>query len=143
MRTEKGFLHVGADTDGNTLPGDVGLARSLAKKKANFVGRRSLLRPAATDANRLQLVGLLPVDRTTLLPVGAHLSLRPPPCEAEGFVTSSCFSPALQHPIALALVRQGTHRIGQKLTAWHLGQAIPAEITTTPFYDSTGERLNG
>lgn len=143
MRTEKGFLHVGADTDGNTLPGDVGLARGIAKKKANFVGRRSLLRPAGTDVNRLQLVGLLPVDRTTLLPVGAHLSLRPAPSEAEGFVTSSCFSPALQHPIALALVRRGTQRIGEKLTAWYLGQAIPAEIVTTPFYDSTGERLNG
>ncbi len=143
MRTEKGFLHVGADTDGNTLPGDVGLARGLAKKVANFVGRRSLSRPAGKDVNRLQLVGLLPVDRSTLPPVGAHLSLHAPPSDAEGFVTSSCFSPALHHPIALALVRRGSQRVGEKLTAWYLGQAIPSEIVATPFYDPAGERLNG
>jgi hypothetical protein len=72
MRTEKGFLHVGGDTDGTTLPGDVGLDRGIAGKAANFVGRRSLLRPAARDPDRMQLVGLLPRDRRTRLPVGAH-----------------------------------------------------------------------
>lgn len=143
MRTEKGFLHVGADTDGTTLPGDVGLARGLAKKQANFVGRRSLMRPAARDADRLQLAGLQPVDRRTLLPVGAHVSLRPPPTEAEGFVTSSCFSPALQQPVALALIKRGTLRLGERLTAWHLGVPIAVEIVATPFVDPTGERLHG
>lgn len=143
MRTEKGFLHVGVDTDGTTLPGDVGLARGLAKKTANFVGRRSLTRPAGLDPQRLQLVGIQPLDRLTPLPVGAHLSLRPPPTDAEGFVTSSCFSPALKHPIALGLVKRGTQRMGERLTAWHLGEAIQVEIVTTPFYDPSGERLNG
>jgi sarcosine oxidase subunit alpha len=143
MRTEKGFLHVGADTDGTTLPGDVGLARGLAKKVANFVGRRSLLRPASFDPDRLQLVGLQPVDRQTRLPVGAHLSISPPPADAEGFVTSSCYSPALRQPIALALVKRGMKRIGEQLTAWHLGSPIPVEIVLTPFYDPSGERLNG
>jgi len=143
MRTEKGFLHVGADTDGTTLPGDVGLARGLAKKVANFVGRRSLLRPASFDPDRLQLVGLQPVDRQTRLPVGAHVSISPPPADAEGFVTSSCYSPALRQPIALALVKRGTKRIGEQLTAWHLGSPISVEIVSTPFYDPNGERLNG
>lgn len=31
MRTQKGFLHVGGDTDGTTLPGDVGMDRGIAK----------------------------------------------------------------------------------------------------------------
>ena len=48
MRIEKGFIHVGADTDGTTLPHDIGMAGALAKKTANFVGRRSLLRAAGT-----------------------------------------------------------------------------------------------
>lgn len=143
MRTEKGFLHVGADTDGTTLPQDVGLARGVAKKAANFVGRRSISRPAGRDADRMQLVGLKPVDRCTRLPVGAHLSNAPPPTLAEGFVTSSCYSPALQQPIALAMVRRGTQRLGERLTAWHLGAAVEAEIVGTPFFDPTGERLRG
>jgi sarcosine oxidase subunit alpha len=143
MRTEKGFIHVGADTDGTTLPADVGLARGVDKKVANFVGRRSLSRPAGRDLDRLQLVGLLPVDRKTRVPVGAHLSLRKPPTEAEGLVTSSCFSPALQQPVALAMVKRGTQRVGERLQAWHLGKMIEAEVVRTPFFDPSGERLNG
>ncbi len=143
MRLEKGFIHIGADTDGTTLPQDVGLARGVDKKLANFVGRRSLSRPAALDADRLQLVGLMPVDRRTRLPVGAHLALSAPPTLAQGFVTSSAYSPALQQPIALALLKRGTQRLGEKLQAWHLGAAIPVEVVATPFFDPKGERLHG
>lgn len=57
MRTEKGYIHVGTDTDGTTLPGDVGFGRALGKKTANFVGRRSLLRPAALDPQALSTGG--------------------------------------------------------------------------------------
>jgi sarcosine oxidase subunit alpha len=143
MRIEKGFIHVGADTDGTTLPGDVGLARGVGKKLANFVGRRSLSRAAGLDPDRLQLVGLQPLDRRTRLPVGAHLSLQAPPTTAEGLITSSCFSPALQQPIALAMLKRGTQRLGEKLSAWHLGKSIAVEVVKTPFVDPTGERLHG
>ncbi len=143
MRTEKGFIHVGADTDGTTLPADVGMARGVDRKAANFVGRRSLSRPAGRDPDRLQLVGLLPVDRKTRLPVGAHLSLSKPPTAAEGLVTSSCFSPALQQPVALAMVKRGSQRFGERLQAWYLGKMIEAEVVRTPFFDPSGERLHG
>ena len=144
MRTEKGFLHVGGDTDGTTLPGDVGMDRGIAKKAANFVGRRSLLRPAALDANRMQLVGLVPVDRKTRLPVGAHAVVPPgPPGTIEGFVTSSHDSPNLGHPVALAMLQRGRARVGERITVHHLGTAIDAEVVATPFFDPKGERLHG
>ncbi len=37
----------------------------------------------------------------------------------------------------------GGQRIGEKLTAWHLGGAIEAEVVKTPFFDPSGERLHG
>jgi len=143
LRTEKGYLHLGADTDGTTVPGDVGLDRGVAKKAANFVGRRSLLRPVATDSDRMQLVGLLPLDRSTRLPVGAHLTLQAPPAAIEGFVTSSVFSPSLGHPVALAMLKRGSQRVGERITAYHLGRPIEAEVVKTPFFDAAGERVNG
>jgi sarcosine oxidase, subunit alpha len=143
LRTEKGYLHLGADTDGTTFPGDVGLDRGIAKKTANFVGRRSLRRPVATDEDRMQLVGLLPLDRSTRLPVGAHIALHAPPAEIEGFVTSSVFSPVLGHPVSLAMLRRGNIRTGECITAYHLGQQVQAEVVKTPFFDPTGERLHG
>jgi sarcosine oxidase subunit alpha len=143
LRTEKGYLHLGADTDGTTFPGDVGLDRGVSRKTANFVGRRSLLRPVATDTDRMQLVGLLPLDRRTRLPVGAHIALQAPPAAIEGFVTSSASSPMLGHPVSLAMLKRGSHRLGEYITAYHLGQAIKAEVVKTPFFDPTGERLHG
>ena len=144
MRTEKGYLHVGGDTDGTTLPGDVGMDRGIPKKAANFVGRRSLLRPAARDAQRMQLVGLVPVDRRTRLPVGAHAVAPPgPPGPIEGFVTSSHHSPNVGHPVALAMLQRGRSRLGERITVHHLGTAIAAEVVATPFFDPQGERLHG
>jgi sarcosine oxidase, subunit alpha len=143
MRLEKGFIHVGADTDGTTMPQDIGFARGLDKKVANFVGRRSLLRPAGRDAQRLQLVGLMPQDRRTRLPVGAHIGIGPPPNEVEGFVTSSAYSPTLRQPVALGLLQRGSQRLGDRVRVFHLGAEIAAEVVATPFFDPKGERLNG
>ncbi len=143
MRLEKGFIHIGADTDGTSLPQDIGFARGFEKKAANFVGRRSLLRPAAKDADRMQLVGLVPVDRATPLPVGAHIAKAAPPGRIEGFVTSSGTSPALGHPIALAMLARGAQRHGEQLRVFHLGTEARAEVVATPFFDATGERLLG
>jgi sarcosine oxidase subunit alpha len=144
MRTEKGFLHVGGDTDGTTLPGDIGMDRGIAKKAANFVGRRSLLRPASLDASRMQLVGLRPVDLNTRLPVGAHVvKSSGPPGPIDGFVTSSYPSPNLGHPVALAMLQSGRARTGEIITVHHLGRAIDAQVVATPFFDPQGERLNG
>lgn len=146
LRLEKGFIHIGADTDGTTLPADVGMARGIEKKAANFVGRRSLLRPNALDAHRTHLVGLVPVDRRTLLPVGAQLAadaaLLVPPARPEGHVTSSAFSPALGYPIALAMLQRGSQRVGERLAVWNMGQQMHAEVVKTPFFDPKGERLH-
>jgi sarcosine oxidase, subunit alpha len=143
LRVEKGYLHIGSDTDGTTLPADVGLARGLDRKTAAFVGRRSLSRPAARDPERLQLVGLEPLDGRTPLEVGAHIAPHAPPAPIDGRITSSCLSPALGHPIALALLTRGSQRIGERVTVYHLGTETPARVVRTPFFDPEGRRVHG
>jgi sarcosine oxidase subunit alpha len=143
MRIEKGFIHVGTDTDGTTLPQDVGLGRALHRKTANFVGRRSLMRPASTDSRRLQLVGLVPADGRTIIPVGAYLAQSSPPASAEGHVTSSVMSRHLGHPVALAMLSSGGLRVGERVRAHHLGAVIEADVVKLPFVDPRGTRVNG
>ena len=58
LRTEKGYLHVGTDTDGSTTPDDVGWGQVARNKTTDFIGKRSLFRPGNQDPDRLQLVGL-------------------------------------------------------------------------------------
>jgi sarcosine oxidase subunit alpha len=143
MRTEKGYIHIGTDTDGTTLPQDIGFARAMERKAANFVGRRSLLRPASRDPERFQLVALSPVDGRTQLPVGAQIAAAPPPSQTEGHVTSSYWSPELRRPVALAMLARGSQRFGEKLRVHHLGSIVDAEVVKAPFVDPDGERLRG
>ena len=143
LRTEKGFIHIGTDTDGTTLPGDVGLGRAIGKKTANFVGRRSLLRPAAQDPNRLQLVALQSADGATRLPVGAHIAAAAPPALSEGYVTSSYRSPTLGMPVALGMLARGRQRLGERLRIHHLGTTLEATVVKAPFIDAAGALLHG
>lgn len=143
LRVEKGFVHIGADTDGTTLPGDVGLARGIERKAANFVGRRSLTRPAARDPDRQQLVGLTPVDGRTVLPVGGQIARHPAPAAIEGRVTSSFMSPELGYPVALGLLARGRDRLGEQLRVYHLGSEIAARVVRLPFVDPLGARVHG
>jgi len=143
MRVEKGYIHIGTDTDGTTLPGDVGLARGIERKAAPFVGHRSLLRPASRDPTRLQLVGLMPLDGRTPLPVGAQIAPEPPPALTEGHVTSSYLSPELGLPVALAMLKGGSQRTGEELRVHHLGTMIEARVVKLPFVDPAGGRVHG
>jgi sarcosine oxidase, subunit alpha len=143
MRIEKGYFHIGTDTDGTTLPADVGFARGIERKVAPFVGRRSLSRPAARDPQRPQLVGLKPLDRRTLLAVGAQVAPRPAPALSEGRVTSSCWSPELGCPVALALLNGGLGRTGERVRVHHLGAITEAVVVKTPFVDPAGVRVHG
>ena len=143
LRTEKGFIHIGTDTDGTTLPVDIGFAKALDRKQANFVGRRSLLRPAASAADRLQLVALSPADGRTRLPVGAQIAPGLPPTRSEGYVTSSYMSPSLGAPVALGMLSRGSQRIGERIRVHHLGTVHEAVVVKAPFIDATGERLSG
>jgi glycine cleavage system aminomethyltransferase T len=102
-----------------------------------------LSRPVARDPQRLQLVGLKSVDGRTPLPVGAHIAAHPPPAEIDGRVTSSCFSPELGYPIALALLRRGSQRTGERVRVYHLGAMTEAEVVKTPFVDREGRRVHG
>ena len=58
LRAEKGFIVVGKDTDGTTMPQDLGITGPRDQRKDEYIGRRSLFAPAAQDKARKQLVGL-------------------------------------------------------------------------------------
>ena len=121
LRAEKGYPIIGQETDGTVTPQDLGMAWAVSTKK-DFIGRRSHRRPDATRADRKQLVGLLPVDPDARLPEGAQLvapdaDLGSDPVPMLGHVTSSYRSAALGRTFALALVKGGRDRIGQRVLA--------------------------
>jgi sarcosine oxidase subunit alpha len=144
MRIEKGYLHIGSDTDGTTMPQDVGFAEIMAKKKADFVGKRSTMLPVGRDPRR-EFVGLAVGEGEGPLPIGAHVV---DPTEAtdtrrsHGWVTSTCVSPTLGRPIALALVENGRARMGETITLTSTHGQRAAVVVAPCAFDPAGERLN-
>jgi sarcosine oxidase subunit alpha len=145
LRAEKGFIIVGQETDGTVTPDDAGLGWAIGKAKKDFVGKRSLARPAMAADDRKQLVGLLTVDPNTVLEEGAQIVAdpnQPIPMTMLGHVTSSYWSATLDRSIALALVRGGRGRIGERLTVPMSNGPVTVELVEPIFYDPKGARLD-
>jgi sarcosine oxidase subunit alpha len=149
LRAEKGYPIVGQDTDGTVTPQDAGMDWIVSKQK-DFVGRRSYSRPDTERTDRKHLVGLLPVDRKTLLPEGSQVIAAgvaidggPDSVPMLGHVTSSYRSVALERPFALALVAGGRDRIGEVLVAPVGDRLVEVEVTSPVLYDPEGTKRDG
>lgn len=145
LRAEKGYIIVGQETDGTVIPQDLGMNWIISKTK-DFLGKRSFARADAVRSDRKQLVGLLPVDKNTVLEEGGQIveeNRSAPPIPMIGYVTSSYYSANLERSFALALVARGKERIGEHVyipTA--TDKVIRAEVTEPNFIDPAGDRLN-
>jgi len=142
LRLEKGYLHVGMDTDGTTTPDDLGYGEAARRRTGTFIGRRALSRPANVDPQRLQLVGLR-ADPDALLVVGAHLRLPGMRVGSDGFITSAGYSPALDRRVALALLRGGRARRGEVVAVHDGDRRAEATVVETAFFDPKGDRAHG
>jgi sarcosine oxidase subunit alpha len=147
MRIEKGHV-THAELDGRITADDVGLGKLVSAVKTDFVGKRLLERPGMKAADRPQLVGLTPVDPKAEIKAGAHILKKggtPTTAEDQGWVSSVCFSPVLGHMIALAFVKSGRSRTGEKVLVWDKLRGLETEavIGSTVFVDPENTKLHG
>ncbi|HTN96307.1 MAG TPA: glycine cleavage T C-terminal barrel domain-containing protein, partial [Nordella sp.] len=143
LRAEKGYIVIGKDTDGTTMPHDLGVDGPRVRRRSDYVGRRSLFTEVAQESDRLQFVGLAVSDGEPPLPTGAHGIIQASgKVRSQGFVTSSYQSPALGRPVALGLIERGAARHGETIDIRHLGQVRRATIIAPCAFDPKGERLN-
>ncbi len=146
LRAEKGYILIGVDTDGMTLPDDLGMSGPLRAKTVDFVGKRSLLMPDATRPDRRQFVGLLPDDPASVPHVGTHAIERTGSgLRSLGWVTTAQHSPALGRSFALGMIERGRALAaeGAAVELYHLGRTSRARVVSPVFFDPAGERLHG
>jgi sarcosine oxidase subunit alpha len=144
LRIEKGHVVIGAEIDGRATPDDLGFGRML-KQDGDYVGRRSLDRPALANGARKQLVGLLAEDAQQRIPTGAQLVDSPDVSVSVptlGHVTSATSSPNLNKTIALGVVINGRQRVGESIYALSplTDQCVNVTITEPVFFDPEGDR---
>ena len=121
----------------------------IGKKKKDFIGKRSLTRSDTAREDRKQLVGLVPIDKSFFIEEGQHIieekNLETPirkPVKMLGHVTSSYFSPTLNHCVAMALIKGGNRKIGSQLYVSTSDlNVIPVEVVKPNFIDPENERL--
>lgn len=144
LRAEKGYPIIGQDTDGSVTGKDLGMSWMFSKKKAySYLGKRAHELDYLKKEERKQYVGLVPVDKTTVLPEGAQVLFTVGDRKSKGHVTSSYYSSVLGYPIALALVENGFSKSKNKNSnkvyiKSHNCNNVAAEITSTVFYDKEG-----
>ncbi|WP_109212341.1 MULTISPECIES: 2Fe-2S iron-sulfur cluster-binding protein [Microbacterium] len=149
LRAEKGYPIVGQDTDGTVTPQDAGMEWIVSKTK-DFIGKRSFSRPDTARPDRHQLISVLPVDPTFVIPEGSQLIAHgasvessDAPVPMDGFVTSSYLSAALGRSFGLALVKRGRDRIGETLTAVVGDRLVDVVVGETVLFDPEGARKDG
>jgi len=123
-------LELGRPAAGHELinaynPLETGLGWVCADNKGCYTGQEIIARQVTYDKITKSLVGL---RSATPLPVGSELKVGG---RTVGTVTSSGFSPRLQSPIALAIVKRPHHEVGTELSAGEAG----ALVATLPFVD--------
>jgi len=143
LRIEMGHV-AGSEIDGRTIPSDLSLDGMLSKKK-DFIGKRSLNREAFLSTDREKIVGVVPLDKKTMIPEGSHLvkdNMAPLPNLKLGHISASCWSVEYNNPFSLAILKDGKNKIGEKLFALSplKNKSIPVEIVSSHYVDSKGER---
>jgi folate-binding protein YgfZ len=132
LRLEAGIPRYGADFGEDTLPLEAGLLNALSFTKGCYPGQEIVERARSRGHVNWKLVGVTvdvaapPAPGDRLLSEGREV----------GEVTSACFSPSLDRPIALAYVRREVSEPGARLT---LASGSAAAIHELPFYRSSDE----
>jgi sarcosine oxidase subunit alpha len=144
LRIEMGHV-AGSEIDGRTIPSDLALDGMLSKKK-DFIGKRSLSREGFIELGREKIVGVVPVDKKTMIPEGSHLvedSKAKLPNPKLGHISASCWSVEYNNPFSLAILKDGKNKIGEKLYALSplKNKSIQVEIVSSHYVDPKGERV--
>jgi aminomethyltransferase len=131
LRLEAGLCLYGNDIGEETSPVAAGLNFALSKKRlagADFIGAAAV-NAALANGTAQKLVGIRLDGRA---PARAHAEIRLRN-ELVGEVTSGCFAPSLNAPIALGYVRADLAEPGTALDLIVRDKPLPGTVVALPF----------
>ncbi len=125
-RIELGRPVAGSEITDAYNPLEVGLEWTCAENKGCYTGQEIIARQITYDKVTKTLVGLRSEE---LLPLGAPVSVEG---RVVGTVTSTAISPALDVPVALAIIKRPANAAGTQV---EVGNG-PADVTALPFLET-------
>eukprot|EP00752_Nemacystus_decipiens_P000056 g56.t1 len=133
-RVESALLSIGADTDDDTNPFEVGLGRFLdLEREDDFIGKQALIE--LKEARKRRLVGLF-IDGPPLSP-NQHPWRVVQDGRRVGSVRAAAFSPRLQKNIAMTVLNYDQSEEGARVeidteVGWRDGTVTPLPFVTPP-----------
>ena len=145
MRIEKGHPTAN-ELNGQTSAHHLGMGKMLSTRK-DFIGRAMAHREALTAPDGYRLVGLKPVSKDANLTAGAKFLHKNALASAQndlGWMSSTTFSPNLDHTIGLGFVKDAHSLMDTTVRAvdFMRGTDIEVNITSPHFIDPEGRRLH-
>ncbi len=145
LRIEKGHI-AGGEIDGRHSLEDLRMEQMASKLKP-YVGSVLRNRPEMQGNDRPRLVGLKAKDASQRIRPGMILQPHNGPYKGHGLghVSSTTYSPALGHSIALGFVIGGATMEGRVIDAVYplKGDIVVVEVVSPHMFDAKGERLHG
>lgn len=127
LRIEAGIPWYGIDMDESNLLPETGLEERLVSyTKGCYVGQEVVARLQTYGSVSQKLMGLV-CEGTTVPERGDQILKDGQPI---GRITSACFSPRLNHSIALGYVKRPHYTVGTSVDISHGNQLIPAKCQT-------------
>ena len=144
MRIEKGHA-AGPELNGTTSALNLNMDKMVSLKK-DSIGMVLSKREGLHKPDAIKLVGLKPVKTDNQIISGSHIFNLQDKIKPEndlGYVTSSCYSPTVKSYIALAFLKNGSERYGDKVKISNLllKKETYAEVCNPVFVDPTGDKL--
>ncbi|MBI3330610.1 MAG: aminomethyl transferase family protein [Candidatus Omnitrophica bacterium] len=128
-RIEAGIPWFGLDMDETTLLPETGLqALTVSETKGCYVGQEVIARMQTYGSASKQLMGLL-VEGADVVERGDRIVRDG---HEVGWVTSGCYSPALQRPIAMGYVKRGAYEAGTSVEIIRGERRVAATVAERP-----------
>ena len=145
LRLEAGLCLYGSDLSPTTTPVEAALEWAIQKARrpggaraGGYPGEAVIARQLAEGA-ATRRVGLRPEGRAPVRG-GAPVFAAEDAAEPVGTVTSGCFGPSLNAPVAMGYVATPYAQAGARLFAEVRGQRLPVTVAATPFVPHTYRR---
>jgi aminomethyltransferase len=145
LRLEAGLCLYGSDLSPDTTPVEAALEWAIQKARrpggaraGGYPGADIIARQLLEGAPRRR-VGLLPQGRAPVRG-GAPLFVAEEGGEPIGVVTSGCFGPSLNAPVAMGYLPTEQAAVGRRLFAELRGARLPVVVADTPFVPHTYKR---
>lgn len=146
LRLEAGLCLYGSDIEETTTPVEAGLSWAIQKirrgggaRAGGFPGAGVILDELERGVSR-RCVGLRPEGRAPIR-AGAPLFAADDDTPAVGRITSGCFGPSVDAPIAMGYLPAGLSTPGVRVFAELRGKRSPASVVALPFINTRYKHL--